>query len=430
MKPSYYNLYAESAKGVICYNTITENVGLIPLKVYNSLNKKDFLSINHGIMENLKELKFIIPDEINEFEELKKEYQNSLNEKIFYLTLLPSLDCNVRCWYCFEKLKRGSRLGKDTPVAILNYVKNLFRNSDIEYLRIELFGGEPLLYFEEEVFPLLRDIDNYVRSIGKKISIFIVTNALCIENQMFPLFKSINAKFQISIDGYRDRHNKVKRLTDKKIETYQKVIETIINLTEYYDTYLNLRINFDDETLIKLPQIINDLNEVDRKKIVIHLERIWQTRATKGLNKGLSDVILAFQANDFKISYMNFFRRSHSCKASKPNQAVINYNRIVYKCIGRDFTDDRQEGVLNIDGEISWNTDKLNKRLSIYTYNNDLCKQCKFLPLCWGPCCQKQLEDPINILKYCQLEYMEIPVNEYVILKFNDALIRRGLHNS
>lgn len=430
MKQSYYNLYAESAKGMVCYNTITENIGLMPLKVFNSLSEDDFSSINPDIIENLKELKFILPNEVNEFEELTNEYQDSLNEKIFYLTLLPSLDCNVRCWYCFEKLKPGSRLGKDTPIAILNYVKNIFQNSDIEYLRIELFGGEPLLYFEEEVFPLLKDIEHYVRSISKKISIFIVTNALCIENHMFPLFKSINAKFQISIDGYRDRHNKVKRLSNKKIETYQKVIETIINLTEYYDTYINLRINFDDETLIKLPEIITDLNKVNRKKIVIHLERIWQTRASKGLNKDLSNVILSFQANGFKISYMNFFRRSHSCKVSKPNQAVINYNKMVYKCIGRDFTDDRQEGVLNMNGEVSWNKDVLNKRLSICTYNNNLCKQCKFLPLCWGPCCQKQLEDPINILKYCQLEYMEIPIDEYVMLKFNDALIRRELHDS
>lgn len=427
MKTSYYNLYAESAKGVICYNTITENFGLIPLKVYNFLNTENFSSINTGTLEKLKELKFIIPDEINEFEELKKEYQNSLTDNTFYLTLLPSLDCNVRCWYCFEKLKRGSRLGKDTPIAILNYVKNIFQNSDIEYLRIELFGGEPLLYFEEEVFPLLRDIDYYVRSIGKKISIFIVTNALCIENHMFPLFKSINAKFQISIDGYRDRHNKVKKLVDKNIETYQRVIETIINLTEYHDTYINLRINFDDDTLARLPEIINDLRDVDRKKIVIHLERIWQTRAKKEFNKYLSDAILAFQANGFKISYMNFFRRSHSCKVSKPNQAVISYDRMVYKCIGRDFTEGHREGILNMNGEIFWDTDKINERLSIYTYNNDLCKKCKFLPLCWGPCCQKQLEDPINIIKYCQLEYMEIPVNEYIKLKFNDALIREAL---
>lgn len=427
MKTSYYNLYAESSKGMICYNTITENICLMSPHVYDALNSGNFSTINDSIIENLRELNFIISSEINEFEILQEEYEDSLTTKEFYLTLLPSLDCNVKCWYCFEKLKRGSKFEKETPNAILNFVRNIFQNSDIEHLRIELFGGEPLLYFEEEVYPLLKRIWNYVHSIGKKVSIFIVTNALCIEKHMFPLFESIGANFQISIDGHRDRHNKVKKLTDKSIETYQRVMNTILDLTEYYDIYITLRINFDDEALVRLTEVIDDLKAVNRKKIGIHLERIWQTRAKRDTEGNLHKVINAFQANGFRISYMNFFRRSHSCKVSKRNQAVISYNGLVYKCMGRDFTNEHREGFLNLQGEIVWDEDKLNKRLSICTYNNNLCKPCKFLPLCWGPCCQKQLEDPSDIAKYCQLEHMEVTESEYVTLKFNDALIRKQL---
>lgn len=128
--------------------------------------------------------------------------------------------------------------------------------------------------------------------------------------------------------------------------------------------------------------------------------------------------------NNFNISYMNLFRRSYSCKVSKYNQIVISYNGDVYKCSGRDFTDAMAEGKLQADGSVEWEEDKFKKRLAIKTYDNDMCRDCKLLPLCWGPCCQKQLETiPNDFQRFCQLNLMEMSLDDYVIYRFNNEMI-------
>lgn len=102
-------------------------------------------------------------------------------------------------------------------------------------------------------------------------------------------------------------------------------------------------------------------------------------------------------------------------------QAVVSYDGAVYKCTGRDFTEDHQEGVLDENGNIIWDKEKYKKRILIRTFDNPQCKSCKFLPLCWGPCNQKLLETGVtDITRYCQIQHMEMSLDDYVIYRFNN----------
>lgn len=74
-----------------------------------------------------------------------------------------------------------------------------------------MFGGEPLLHFKEEVYPLLRSIQDFALEVGKKTYFNFITNGVCITDDTIPLFEKLNASFQITIDGYREKHNKIKR---------------------------------------------------------------------------------------------------------------------------------------------------------------------------------------------------------------------------
>ena len=63
--------------------------------------------------------------------------------------------------------------------------------------------------------------------------------------------------------------------------------------------------------------------------------------------------------------------------------------------------------------------------MNIVTFRNSKCMKCKFLPLCWGPCCQKLLENPDGVEKYCQLNNMEISVEDFIKYRINNELIRQ-----
>lgn len=438
MKVSYYNIYADNkGRNVICFNSKLDSFCVLSNNDARLLkNNVEQLAINSPKVYNaLIEKGFIIENNREELEELKEEYRTAVKQKdTFRLTILPSLDCNLRCWYCFEKHVHGSHLSEEVSDNILRFVKRQFEENDrLKSLEVELFGGEPLLYLEKELYPLLTKIKEYVSSIGKHVFFFFVTNGVCIDERTLPLLNDLNASFQISIDGFKDRHDKVKFIPDTGEGTYDSIIKTIHNIADTIEnTYINLRINYDSETLAHMPELIEELNNVDRNKIGIHLERVWQTgdQANKDNNQ-LKEMINLWLSKGFKVSYMNLSRRKYSCKASTNNQAVLSCDGAVYKCSGRDFTEEHRDGYLNSDGAICWKENKLADRMEIVTYDNAMCRSCRLLPLCWGPCCQKQLESgDKDIARYCQKLNMEMSMTDYILYRFNNALISNYKHES
>ncbi len=437
MKASFYNIYTRDKDKVICYNTKWDSFCLLTT-CYCEWLKNDLAQLAQQApkaYEGLVENHFIVDDNVDEYQELCDEYRAAIQAPYtYYLTLLPSLDCNLRCWYCFEKHIKGSHLTEENAEAIMEHVRQLFREQpELRLLNVELFGGEPLLYFKTELYPLLKQIKLLAEKQDKRVSFFFVTNGVCITPDTLPLFAELNASFQISIDGYKDRHDQIKYIPGTNEGTYYNMIKTIRALVGQLDnTYINLRINYDDDTLPHMKELIDDLSDVDRRKIGIHLERVWQTGNFINYdNEELKEVIDLWMLNGFKVSYMNLARRSFSCKASAKNQAVISYDGAVYKCTGRDFTPIHQEGCLAADGTIRWNREKLTRRMDIVTYDNDMCRSCKFMPLCWGPCCQKQLEAvPQDFGRFCQKRHMELSMADYMRYRFNNAYISAMSHDT
>lgn len=429
MKSSYYNILVKNnSNNVICYNTKQDAFILLSNSDADSLlHNIDKLTKNSpNLVNNLLKTGFIVEDDVDEFSLLENEYTTAKNDNsTFSLTILPTLDCNLRCWYCFEKQIKGSHLTLKVSEAILSLVKMKLKEDTLKNIKILLFGGEPLLYFESELYPLLKKIKDETLKAGKHVFFSFVTNAVCINDNNIPFFDELDASFQISIDGYKERHDKVKFIPETGEGTYDSMIKKLYSLTERLkNVHINLRINYDDETLNQMPELIEQLKDIDRNKISVHLERIWQTDGKPFNNEELRDMISLWIANGFNVSYMNMTRRSYSCIASLNNHVVVSWDGSVFKCTGRDFTKLHKEGQIMSNGNIKWDEKKLKKRLEIVTYNNNMCKTCKFLPLCWGPCCQKQLEcSDGNFIRYCQKRIMELKIDDFIKYKFNNAYI-------
>lgn len=429
MKSSRYNILVKNkTRNTICYNTRVDSFCLLSNEDA-SLLKNDVEGLykkSPRLVEALKKVGFIVDDCCDEFALLTREHDKAINDpSVYYLTLLPTLDCNLRCWYCFEKHVKGSHLTPGVSEAIYTHVLDKLKDENIRQLNVELFGGEPLMYFETELYPLLKRIRDAAKSAGKSVSFFFVTNAVHINTGNIPLFEDLNASFQISIDGSRERHDKVKFIPETGEGTFESMVRTVHELTERLENvYINLRINYDDETLPQMPELIERLRDINRNKMGIHLERVWQTGGVPFDNEELQAIIRRWMEAGFKVSYMNMGRRSFSCKASARNQAVISWDGALYKCTGRDFTDSHKDGQLMPDGTLRWDDEKLRKRLGIVTFDNDMCRDCRLLPLCWGPCCQKQMESPDgNLSQYCQKRNMEMAIPEYVRYRFNNAYV-------
>lgn len=421
MKTSYYNIYIEEEKCVVCYNTIFDAFLLVSKadfgKLQNDLEglQKESLSVYEAMIKH----GFIIDDEVDEQEMLAQEYEKEIYASSKYeLTLLPTLDCNLRCWYCYEKHKVGSHFQEKVPESIVAHVKRVFQEREyLDSLSVTMFGGEPLMYFKEELYPLLLRLKETLEKMQKQVTFFFVTNAVCITDELIPLFANLNAGFQISIDGNKERHDKVKFIPGTREGTFDQVLATVRKLTSQIEnTYITLRINYDDDTLPRLAELIPEIKDIDRRKIGIHLERVWQTsqNAVNYNNRLLQRVINEFTNQGFKVTYINLHRRTLSCKSSSYNQVIISYDGNAYKCTGRDFTESFSDGLLQEDGTIVWKQEQLDKRMGICTFKNEHCLKCKFLPQCWGPCNQKLLESKLDILSLCPLNTMEMELDDYI----------------
>lgn len=61
------------------------------------------------------------------------------------LTIVPTLDCNFSCAYCFENNKRHVYMSGATIDKLIEFIK---KHNSIKSLSICWYGGEPLLAFD------------------------------------------------------------------------------------------------------------------------------------------------------------------------------------------------------------------------------------------------------------------------------------------
>lgn len=429
MRKSQYNIYVINDKSVILFNTFTDSMLLVSKSYYKSFQELRFVqgklsSVDMETFSSLIENGFIIDDERDEFKELSLIHRKRIFENDSYsLTILPTLDCNLRCWYCFENHRVGTRMDEVVQDKICNLAKRVLSDEHVKCLKLELFGGEPLLHFEKDVYPMLKILQKLVYEKGKELLLLIVTNGVCLTKDVVGLLSEFDkVNIQISIDGNREKHNKVKFLSNTKEGTFDVVLNNIKYAAYALDNlFVNLRLNYDDHTLSNVSYLISEIQDIDRKKLEIHLERVWQTKAMKSSNNVLKELLNCFMKNGFNVSYANFNRRNFSCRTDKLAQSVISYDGKVYKCTGRDFDEKMEEGVLMENGEIRWDDVKLARRLGMESFANDKCGACKLLPLCWGPCSQHCMEqDRDDIEQKCYLDKLELSFDDFIRYKFNN----------
>lgn len=212
MKVSQYVYIVEKANKVICFSTLHNTFVMISPMAYNMLCnsvdnlKKDFPRVYASLVEN----KMLIDDEVEELDIIR--YRNKVDtfyNRNFNLTLLPSLDCNLRCWYCYEDHIRNSRMGKDVQKSIILLVKNKIHNKEIDSLSLDFYGGEPLLDFYDIAYPVSKSLKSLCEESNIPFTTFFTTNGSLIDDDIIDKLAELNPSFQITLDGYKEKHNKI-----------------------------------------------------------------------------------------------------------------------------------------------------------------------------------------------------------------------------
>jgi uncharacterized protein len=404
MKFSQFNSIVPSENQYVLYNSFQQKVILLVPELYDllisSINSIDKINEYHPVFyQYLVHHKFIVENSADEVKEVITLRNNiDENEKEFILFINPTLNCNFKCWYCYETHIKHSKLDDLIIERIKKFILNIFKNNSVlEIFSLSFFGGEPLLYFKKNVIPIIDYFFVQCKNHRVQPSINFTTNGFLINRGFIDYFKKHDYKpsLQITLDGYKDEHDAV-RNTNGISGTYNKIIKNIRLLIENR-FFVRVRINYTDKNIHNAVKIINDFLNISQKikdnYLVFDFQRVWQNKCGSNVDEVLNNTISNFRKRCFNVDFEHSFNNlTDSCYADKRNSVVVNYNGYIYKCTARDFNKKNREGYLDENGYLIWEKNSLEKRMNA-KFKNNRCFSCKIFPLCIGGCSQQAIEN-------------------------------------
>ncbi|MBB3188340.1 radical SAM/SPASM domain-containing protein [Microbacter margulisiae] len=412
MRVSQYNIFFPHLHYVVGYNALADDFIFLTVELYELFSNTLLEDINrletlHPDFWNLLVAKsFCIPEQTDELQKVKDlVYSIDRNSEHYHLIINPTLNCNFKCWYCYETHIPGSKMNKDTIEKIKRHIAKKLSNGIIKQFTVSWFGGEPLLYFKQVILPMLEFVHEYTGSRDIQFNSDFTSNGLLIDDNILSACKNLHVtQWQITLDGHRKRHNQVRYIGQGK-ESYDLIVANIKRCLQA-GMKVTCRINLSKETLTEdVTQIIEDFSDLsssEKQLIDFSFNKVWQE--STDLHTEILQIIKFFHDQNFVVNYNKFIDTvRNSCYADKMNQATINYNGDVFKCTARDFIPESKEGILTEKGDIEWNK-KYYERMDA-KFHNPSCLICKILPICNGGCSQQALEHKGR--EYCIHNYDE-----------------------
>lgn len=424
MKKSKYNFLLETDTQTVIYNIYNDELALVDPVLQNLYETKDCLDIakvHPQFYEFLVEKGFFVEDDIDESLRQRMEWskKNGVN---YGITINPTLDCNMRCWYCYEDHNKHTMMDENVVSSIKALIDKKTQDQDLKHLNICFFGGEPLLAFQDVVSPLSQWACSLCEDRGKKITIGFVTNAYLLFEEVLDELETLKVNspisFQITLDGNEHYHNLVRHTLNGK-GSYAKIIEHSKAALQRKMSVV-LRFNYTKSNIHSFVDVLSDLKDIpesDRNYLAIDLHRVWQDASDEGTEEEADRLRQALTNGHFQVRNKLSIEK-YRCYADQENHVVVNYNGDLYRCTARDFTNEKREGVINKNGDLIWNEKSQNR--DAIKYGNPFCMDCSIYPLCHGTCSQNKLES--HVVNGCYFNYQEKDKREIVERRINTLL--------
>jgi uncharacterized protein len=231
---------------------------------------------------------------------------------------------------------------KDTIIGIKALLER--RCTDLDYLNISWFGGEPLTAKD-----IVLEISEYAMTLTRNYPKLrykgdMTTNGyfLDLETIVELLDRGVQS-YQISLDGPREVHNKSRIRADGS-GTYDKIWDNLLAIrNSSLPVSVLLRVHFTSDNVTQLDPLIEDIRKEfshDSRFSVFFkaIERMGGANdaSIKVLSEAEKEEAIKLLKIKFfgesTTSLQSFFTQPHICYASRPNSLVIRSNGDVGKC--------------------------------------------------------------------------------------------------
>lgn len=385
------------------YNTLSNALVEIDEQVYTDLKKNEGkveasnINFDKELCDVLFENGILTENDEDDYLKYKAIIKKMRDQnKFIHLTLAPTMDCCFNCFYCFEKCKNEKYMKPETMDAILKYIDS---QKSVEAMKLTWFGGEPLMAINE----MVEFSEKLSKQWAKPIDCDIITTGYHIDKNMIEILRNIGVNsIQITLDGMKETHNQVKRLSSCE-DVFSKVWNNIKLLHELAPSIkITIRVNLTKKNAHEYGQLLNLFWETfkDSKNIVIAPSFVIDRGTIDSTNKNVLNSllfnhdertkhILSLAYQGIKTPYIRYPDRRFGECAIRNNMAIsFDPEGYAYKCWEVIGDKKYSIGKLNSNGELTeLNAVNINRQLYGADPLEDAnCIKCKYLPICGGGC--------------------------------------------
>lgn len=355
-------------------------------------------------------------DEIKKISNLVAKRQNLTDE--YYFSILLNLDCNFKCYYCFES-HTGEYLNNSVSHRIESMISKVSKSA--KKISIDWYGGEPLLSFER-----LRSLNDKFIEICKKngtqYCASITTNGFLLTPSVVEYIKTVPfSHLQITLDGPAETHNISRPLKSGK-PTFDIILKNIKYAVEQ-GIEVMIRVNITKNNINQISELYEIIEKQGLKnKVQIMLRSVVSSTANPCVGFCLSDdesadkvaAIYKQMAKDGWTVFPNVdsLQCMGFCHAEYPNRYLIDIKGNLYKC-GELFDPEESVGKICDGGELTLDQNKCGKFVNKNPLNFPECENCNILPICMGGCNMKRCWKGANCcdeFKYALPKFLEVLV--------------------
>lgn len=382
-----YNVH----EGVLIYNLVTGSLLLIkyPARLIDLLESREIKLIEEW---------FFVPLHFNEIEWYRKLQDNVRirNYKGYFsnFVILPTFDCNARCYYCFEHGTPKVSMNKDIACDVGAFITKQYQEKD---LHITWFGGEPLVNIDA-----IECISEKLNLCNIKFDSSIVTNGYLLSAKTIDnAVKYWNLKrANITLDGTKNKYNMIKRYIYPDENAFATVLENIAYLCEAGVT-VKVRIHVEDDNVKDLFLLIDLLhNRFGSFKGFSIYPMLLYPDTVSPKDKNNFDDYRCLQKINEKLTGLGYKKpqmlrsriTAYACMADNGNSIVIDPVGRLSKCehiTENTIVGNVWEGITSPEIVEDWKTRVEEKH----------CESCPLLPTC-------------NILELCPIKR---PCNSFLI---------------
>ncbi len=429
MKWSRYNELIRDKDRLYLFNSLRKKYFTLDSDLENLMIEgfnNNIRTIEHTHPElyaSLLSEKFIFPDEKDEIYEcmqiLNRKFSSNANLRI---TINPTLDCNLKCWYCYESHVKGSCMSSDTIDAVIKYVEHQMDCCELEQIHVSFFGGEPLLKYKKVVYPLVKKCHEICMAYNKRFALSITTNGICLSPIVVDELSNLGITFsiQVAFDGNREIHNSVKCFSNG-VGGYD-ITRRHLEYAIQKGVITTIRCNYTKSNIESFRELMKDFEPYWKyPNLRFSFYKVWQEPESDDLRQKRSSLKTDIINWGIKTNINSFYGDSiHPCYADYDNHVVINYNGDIFKCTARDFKPEHRLGFLDASGHIIYGDAEKKRKEKRFT---EQCPTCRLLPIC-TVCFQKRSESPNG---HCPKPTMRVNTSANIQKYFYDMIASNSL---